>query len=122
MIYIIDDDKSVRRSFEILFNSAGLVCKSYAGAKEFLDEYKQDEADLLILDIHMPDIDGCELLSILKNKNIIIPVIVITAYDEQESRKCAKDYGAIEYLLKPIDGDTIIELITNHINNSSNVF
>lgn len=122
MIYIVDDDKSVRRSFELLLHSAGLESKSYSGAKEFLEEYKQDETDLLILDIHMPYIDGCELLNILKNKNIIIPVIVITAYDEQESRKCAKDYGAIEYLLKPIDGDTIIELIINHINKSSKVF
>ena len=122
MIYIVDDDKSVRRSFELLLHSAGVESKSYAGAKEFLDEYNQDETDLLILDIHMPDIDGCELLNILKNKNIIIPVIVITAYDEQESRKCAKDYGAIKYLLKPIDGDTIIELIINHINKSSKVF
>ena len=122
MIYIVDDDKSVRRSFELLLHSAGLESKSYSCAKEFLDDYKQDETDLLILDIHMPDIDGCELLNILKNKNIIIPVIVITAYDEQESRKCAKDYGAIEYLLKPIDGDTIIELIINHINKSSKVF
>jgi FixJ family two-component response regulator len=122
MIYIVDDDKSVRRSFELLLHSAGLESKSYAGAKEFLDEYKHNETDLLILDIHMPDIDGCELLNILKNKNIIIPVIVITAFDKQESRKCAKDYGVIDYLLKPIDGDIIIELIMNNINNSSKVF
>ena len=122
MIYIIDDDKSVRRSFELLFNSAGLTCKSYAGAKEFLDEYRQDEGDILILDIHMPDMNGCELLNILKEKEINVPVIVATAYDEQESRKCAKDYGVIDYLLKPIDGDIIIELIMNNINNSSKVF
>jgi FixJ family two-component response regulator len=122
MIYIIDDDKSVRRSFELLLISAGLTCKSYAGAKEFLDEYRQDEGDILILDIHMPEITGCDLLDILKEKKIIVPVIVITAYDEEESRKCAKDYGVIDYLLKPIDGDIIIELIMNNINNSSKVF
>jgi two-component system, LuxR family, response regulator FixJ len=122
MIYIIDDDKSVRRSFELLLNSAGFTCKTYPGAKEFLDEYRQDEGDILILDIHMPEITGCDLLDILKEKKIIVPVIVITAYDEEESRKCAKDYGVIDYLLKPIDGDIIIELISDHINNSSKVF
>jgi FixJ family two-component response regulator len=122
MIYIIDDDKSIRRAFELLLSSAGLECKSYMSARDFLDEYSRLEGDILILDIHMPDMDGCTLLKILRKQNVTIPVIVVTAYDEQESRKCAKDYGAIEYLLKPIDGDTIIELITNHINNSSNVF
>lgn len=122
MIYFTDDDISVRKSFELLLNSAGLACKSYAGAKEFLNEYRQDKSDILILDIHMQDMNGFELLNILKEKEINVPVIVATAFDEQESRKCAKDYSAIEYLLKSIDGDTIIELIMNHINNSSKVF
>jgi len=118
MIYIVDDDKSVRRSFEILLHSAGLKTKAYAGAKEFLNEYRQDETDLLILDIHMPDINGCELLSILKNKSIRVPVIIITAYDEQESRKRAKDYGVVDYLLKPIDGESLIQRINNSINSN----
>jgi FixJ family two-component response regulator len=122
MIYIIDDDKSVRRSFELLLNSAGLETKSYAGANEFLDVYRQDEGDLLILDIHMPDMDGCTLLKILRKQNVTIPVIVVTAYDEQESRRSAEEYGVLNYLVKPVDGETLIELITNHINNSSNVF
>ena len=118
MIYIVDDDKSVRRSFEILLHSAGLKAKAYAGAKEFLNEYKQDENDLIILDIHMPDIDGCELLSILKNKNIRVPVVITTAYDKQESRERAKDYGVIDYLLKPIDGESLIQRISKSINSN----
>jgi FixJ family two-component response regulator len=109
MIYIIDDDKSVRRSFELLLNSAGLTCKSYPGAKEFLDEYRQDEGDILILDIHMPEITGCDLLKILKEKKMNVPVITITAYDEEESRQCAADYGVLDYLLKPVDGDELLE-------------
>lgn len=115
MIHIIDDDKSVRRSFEILLASAGLVCKSYVGAKEFLRNYDQSESDLLILDIHMPDMNGNELLKLLKEENINMPVITITAYDEEESRKCAKDYGVIDYLIKPVDGETLIKLINNNI-------
>ena len=122
MIYIIDDDKSVRRSFELLLNSAGLETKSYAGANEFLDVYRQDEGDLLILDIHMPDMNGNELLKILKERKNNLPVITITAYDEDVSRRSAEEYGVLNYLVKPVDGETLIELITNHINNSSNVF
>lgn len=114
MIYIIDDDKSVRRSFEILFTAAGFICKSYEGAQEFLDDFIQSESDLLILDMHMPDISGCELLKILKAKNVKIPVIVVTAYDEEESRKCADDYGVVDYLRKPVDSDVLIELISSN--------
>jgi FixJ family two-component response regulator len=122
MIYIIDDDKSVRRSFELLLNSAGLETKSYAGANEFLDVYRQDEGDLLILDIHMPDMNGNELLKILKERKNNLPVITITAYDEDVSRRSAEEYGVLNYLVKPVDGETLIELISNHINNSSKVF
>ena len=118
MIYIIDDDKSVRRSFELLLNSAGLNCQSYSSAKEFLEEYCLTEGDLLILDIHMPDMDGCELLNLLKNKSIHVPVIVVTAYDEEKSRQVAKNYGVIGYLLKPVNGDELIELIGNVIHSS----
>lgn len=118
MIYIIDDDNSVRRSFELLLASAGLVCKSYVGAKEFLSNYNQSESDLLILDIHMPDMNGNELLKLLKEEKINMPVITITAYDEEESRKCAKDYGVIDYLVKPIDGDLLIQRINKNINSN----
>jgi len=117
MIYIIDDHKSVRRSFEILFGSAGFNCKSYEGAKDFVDEYVQAEGDLLILDMHMPEITGCGLLKILEEKKIHIPVIIVTAYDETESRQCAKDFGAIAYLRKPIDGETLIDLINFNIKH-----
>ena len=116
MLYIIDDDKSVRRSFEILFASAGLDCKSFSGAQEFLDSYEQTEQDFLVLDIHMPGINGNQLLKILKERKINIPVITITAFDEKESRQCAKDYGVVEYLKKPIDGDALINLILKTVS------
>jgi len=47
-----------------------------------------------------------------------VPVIIITAYDEQESRKRAKDYGVVDYLLKPIDGESLIQRINNSINSN----
>ena len=119
MIHIIDDDKSVRRSFELLLASAGLDCKTYVGAEEFLDTHTQSKNDLLILDIHMPNMNGNELLKLLKEEKINMPVITITAYDEEESRKCAKDYGVIDYLVKPVDGELLINLIK--LNSNSQV-
>jgi len=111
MIYIIDDDKYVRRGFEVLFKSAGLDCLSFAGAEEFLKDMHAVEHDVIILDMHMPGMNGCELLEYLAAHNMHFPVIVITAYDEPASRECAKNYGALAYLRKPVDSEALIDMI-----------
>jgi FixJ family two-component response regulator len=118
MIAIIDDDKSVRRGFKFLLESAGFKCTYYGSAEDFLENWQKDEKDLLILDMHMPGMGGCDLLKYLKEKEIFIPVIVSTAYDEQESRECSKKYGAIAYLRKPIDGEALIDLIKFAFQNA----
>jgi FixJ family two-component response regulator len=117
MIYIIDDDKSVLKGFQYLLESAGFECKTHESAEEFLDFWKPDEKDLLILDMHMPGLCGCELFEYLLKKEIHLPVIVITAYDEQESRFCSKKYGALAYLRKPVDGEALIDLIKYAFHN-----
>lgn len=111
MIYIVDDDRSVRKSLELLLTSANFESKSFESAENFLMNFEKGDNDFLILDIHMPGMDGCGLLRELEEKTIQIPVLIITAYDEQHSRNCAKEYGAIGYLRKPIDGESLIDLI-----------
>jgi len=116
MIYIIDDDKYVRRGFEILFKSAGLTCSSFASAEEFLKIMHTLDNDIIILDMHMPGMNGCELLEYLSARKIFLPVIIITAYDELVSRECAKKYGALAYLRKPVDSEALIDLINYSVN------
>lgn len=116
MIYIIDDDKYVIRGFEILFKSAGLQCASFKSAEEFIDVLPVAEADIIILDMHMPGMNGCDLLNYLTAHEMYFPVIVITAYDEPLSRECAKNYGALAYLRKPVDSEALIDLIKYSVN------
>ncbi len=116
MIYIIDDDKSVRKGFQFLLESAGFKCACYESAEDFLGKWQPDECDLIILDIHMPGMSGCDLFGYLLKKEIHIPAIVITAYDEQESRERSKKFGAIAYLRKPVDGEALIDLIKYSFN------
>jgi two-component system nitrogen regulation response regulator GlnG len=116
MIYIIDDDKYVRRGFEILFKSAGMDCTSYGSAEEFLEVIHLVVNDIIILDMHMPGMNGCELLNHLAGLELFLPVIVITAYDEAASRECAKKYGALAYLRKPVDSEALIDLIKYNMN------
>jgi FixJ family two-component response regulator len=111
MIYIIDDDKSVRRSFELLLSSANYDYISFEAAEDFLNDFEPDINDFLILDIQLPKMSGCDLLKALEAKNIFVTVLIVTAFDEPFMRECAKDYGVSAYLRKPIDGRALIDLI-----------
>jgi two-component system response regulator FixJ len=127
MIYIIDDDQNVRDGFAILLKSAGYECSSFESAEEFLKNYKTGASDLLILDIHLSGMNGNSLLEYLVKKGLHLPVIIITAYDEQSSREAAKKYGVLAYLRKPVDGEALIDLVkynldiqkSNYLNISS---
>jgi FixJ family two-component response regulator len=121
MIFIIDDDKNVLRGFQILLKSAGLECSVFDSVEEFLCKWNKKEDDMLILDIHMPGINGCDLLEYLEKSNLYIPVVVITAYDQQESRSISERYGVLAYLTKPVDSEILLELINNQTTNRSGV-
>ncbi len=116
MIHLVDDDKFVRRGFDLLFRSAGMESKSYESAVEFIDIGTLGPEDVIILDMHMPDMNGCEFLEYLSKNEIRLPVIIITAYDEPSSRECAKNYNAIAFLRKPVDGQALIDLIKYHFS------
>jgi FixJ family two-component response regulator len=116
MIYIIDDDKYVRKGFETLFKSAGFDSTSCESAEDFLEVMKPFENDIILLDMHMPGMNGCELLEYLSSHEIFYPVIIITAYDEIASRECARKYGALAYLRKPVDSEALIDLIKYTVN------
>jgi FixJ family two-component response regulator len=120
MIFIIDDDVNVLRGFQILLKSADLECCVFDNVEEFLCKWNKNKDDLLILDIQMPGIDGCDLLDYLEKRHLKIPIIVITAYDQPESRSISDRYGVIAYLTKPVDSGILIALIKNQIKNPIN--
>lgn len=111
MIHIVDDDPNVRDGFTMLLKSAGYNCTSFKTAEEFLANYNMGAKDLLILDIHSAGMNGCSLMEYLSKKEIKLPLIVMTAYEEQSTRYAAKKYGAVAYLRKPVDGDALLDLI-----------
>lgn len=111
MVYIIEDDKNVRDGFMMLLESTGIKCSAFESAETFLQKFENSKNDLLILDMNLRGKSGCSLLEELTSRNIYVPVIVITAFDRPQNRKCAKDYGAIAYLRKPVDSIALIDLI-----------
>jgi len=111
MIYIVEDDQSISNGFIMLLKSAGYECSSFVNAEMFLELYNQGLNDLLILDMQLPGMNGCQLLKTLTKRGIHLPVIVITSFDEPKFRQCSRDHGAIAYLRKPVDGEALLDII-----------
>jgi FixJ family two-component response regulator len=113
MIYFIDDDESTRSAFDLLLESVGLEFMSFGSAEEFLSGARLTLRDVLILDLNLPGISGLDLLMKFSQEKIQIPVIIVTAYDDANSRESCKQYGVKAYLRKPVNGKVLINLINS---------
>lgn len=117
MVFIVDDDQNVRDGFMLLLQSAGFKSSAYESAEKFLDYYElHHNNDLLILDISLGGMSGCDLMEYLTKRELHLPVIIITAFDKEATRKVAKDYGALAYLRKPVDSAALIDLIKFNVS------
>jgi len=111
MVYVIDDDANVRRSLELLLGSYELRCQAYMTGREFLDQYRKDAHDVVILDLKMADMDTKDFLQTLRDEGIEIPVIGITALDEEHMRDYCKDFGVKNIMSKPVDSKALMDII-----------
>lgn len=111
LIYIVDDDKSVRKSLKKLMKSAGLKAKTLASAEDFLNSGYQDNPGCLILDERMPGLSGLELQKQLAATGSKIPIIFITAHEDEKACNEAMEAGAVAFLQKPFDDQTLLSAI-----------
>jgi FixJ family two-component response regulator len=110
-IAIVDDDESVRSAIQGLLKSVGLKTRSFASAEEFLRCDQRSEAACLISDIRMPGMSGLELQAELAGEGCRIPIIFITAYGDTRMRMQAMRAGAVEFLGKPFDDETLLDTV-----------
>jgi FixJ family two-component response regulator len=115
MIYLIDDDKSISRAFGIFLRSADFEFLSFESAEEFLNAYVPGGNDILVLDLQLPGMNGCDLLRKLHADNFNIPVVVATAFDDTLNRECCRQHGVKAFLRKPVDAEVIIDMIKYHV-------
>ena len=111
MLHIVDDEKSVRRALTLVAKSANFESDNFAGAAEFLKSAEIVENDILILDIHMPGLNGFDLLRVLSAMNKKLNVIVLTAHDNEDNRELAQKYGVKAFFRKPCDSQALIDMI-----------
>lgn len=111
LIYLVDDEYAIRDSLTLLFESAGLVTKSFNSAEAFLEDYDPNRAGCLILDLNMPLMNGLELQEELNKKGITVPVIFISGNaDIPESAKAFRA-GALDFFKKPFDNNALLERV-----------
>ena len=111
MIYVVDDDASVCKAAKRLMKSADLPVQTYSSAEQFLHSCKPTAADCLLVDIQMPGMNGLDLQRHLRESGITVPVIFITAFDNDTTRDAARSAGAAGYFSKPFDGQALLDAI-----------
>jgi FixJ family two-component response regulator len=111
LVYVIDDDKSMRRAFQLLFQSADFDVQAFCSGEEFLESAGLSEGSCIILDMRMPGMTGLELQEELASRKIRIPVIGVSAYDDAPTRDLARALGAVAFFRKPVDDQALIDAI-----------
>jgi len=111
IIYVIDDDEAVRESLEFLLKTAGLAVRSFDSAQAFLDVLPEIGAGCIVTDVRMPEITGIDLLRRVKEMGLDIPVIVITGHGDISLAVEAMKIGAVDFLEKPFDDDTLLDAV-----------
>ena len=112
-IHIIDDDPSMLIYLSDLIASTKYQSKTYSHANEFLSSYQNDGISCLILDLHLPEINGIELQQQLVSNNIDLPVIMISGSSDISSAVMAMKAGVFDFLEKPFQNKKLLELINN---------
>jgi FixJ family two-component response regulator len=109
LVAIIDDDASVRVTTDSLVRSLGYIVHTFASAEEFLQSGPIDDLSCVIADVQMPGMSGVELQAHLLTQGYRVPFIFFTAFPDERIRAQALKAGAICYLTKPFDGDSLIQ-------------
>ena len=118
VIAVVDDDQSVREALENLISSVGLEVKLFASAEEFLDSDTSLQTDCAILDVRLPGISGLELQQRLATDGQSIPVIVITAQNDDKTHEEAVAAGAIAFLKKPVKEEILLTALESALKQS----
>lgn len=119
-VLIIEDEKLIIVSTQMVLESAGFRVESARGGEEGISKVRELRPDLVLLDIMMPGIDGWETLTRLKRDpdTAEAPVIIFTARAHARGHQKSAEMGAVDYFRKPFEPDELIDLVEKHIGQS----
>jgi FixJ family two-component response regulator len=111
-VAVVDDEEPIRKALSRLLRLAGFKVETFGSGTEFLESLRNDAPDCVILDLHMPEIDGFEIESQLTRGGFKVPVVAITGRDAPEDRERISGRNIAAFLQKPLDGEALVAAIT----------
>jgi FixJ family two-component response regulator len=111
LVVVVEDDAGSRRSLARVLRAGGFEAATYASAEEYLAARPVPLPLGMLLDIRLPALSGLDLQKQLRREGSTIPIIIMTAIEDERSREEAERYGCLAYMNKPCDGDRILSLL-----------
>lgn len=111
IVYVVDDDESVRRALAALLDSVGYASKTFATPHQFLQQFDPQAGGCLVLDIRMPEMSGLELQKLLNERGAILPLIFITGHGDVPMAVQAMKEGAFDFIQKPFRDQELLDKI-----------
>lgn len=121
MIYIVDDDESVCRALKTLLMTFDFDVKTFNSARSFFDAVSNDDPGCLVLDIHMPGLDGWAVQKRILDSGSKRPVIFISAEKQDNAADRALKVGAVGFLQKPFTGQSLVDLINGASESNDSI-
>jgi len=116
VVFVVDDDRSVRDSLSRLITSVGMAVEVFPTAQEFLKAHRGDAPGCLVLDVRLPGLSGLDLQRELANSNAPLPIIFLTGHGDIPMSVQAMKAGAVEFLTKPFRGEDVLDAIRQAID------
>jgi FixJ family two-component response regulator len=110
-VYVVDDDAAVRRSTGVLLETAGLRCRAYESAEAFLADAEPAMRGCAIIDLHMPGMNGMDLVAKMRREQFILPMLVVTGTGSVPVAVEGMKLGLFDFLVKPVDPDVLLSKV-----------
>lgn len=121
IVFVVDDDVSVRESLDLMIKFAGWQPETFASAKEFLARPRTATPSCLVLDVSLPDLNGLELQKLIATDRLDMPIIFVTGHGDVPMTVQAMKAGAVEFLTKPFDDEVLLSAIRHALKRSASV-
>ena len=118
VVFVVDDDASVRAALDSLFRSVNLVVRSFGSAQEFLSEAPTDGPACVVLDVRLPGMSGLDLQRQLAERDATLPVIIISGHGDIPMTVRAMRAGAVEFLPKPFRDQDLLDAVQQALDRS----
>jgi two-component system response regulator FixJ len=114
-VFLVDDDASIRDALSLLISLKGLRASVFASAEDFLAVYNPSSRGCLLTDLKMQGMSGLDLQTVLQERGIQLPVVVLTAHGDVNTTRAALKNGAVDFLEKPVNDEILIDVLMNAI-------